>query len=435
MNVLYLITMYGPDYLGNIIPRELGDEFQKRGHAFSVFAFANARELGIEGEETLEEGIAVHRALTAGRPLQDAVNALTKPFLKYERFASAWRQFARYLARHPEIELVLAEGAYPCGAIAALGNACRMIVTLAGGDFIASQEMNYGYGRYRLPRYLMRRALEHADAVRITTPPMRDAIGALGAHPKQIAVIPRNIASYCYAPADMSLHAFRANARQKLRERYGLGEAMLIVGVGRLLPIKGFELLIRSLPRVLEAVPDTSVLIAGPNRIDSRYGDYQLHLQRLTEELRVRERVIFTGAIPHPETREYLAAADLIAVPSVLEGMNKVVVEGAAVGTPSVVTRTTGIAGLMQDAGVGVIVEERSPKSFADALIALLTNPSHRTDLGKRGPEFARGFSSALIGAQLIDLCESVQEKRPSRPSSFQMPGSRGRLPPQQAAL
>src|SRR5204863_7453033 len=127
--------------------------------------------------------------------------------------------------------------------------------------------------------------------------------------------------------------------------------------VGRLLPIQGFAVLLRALHGIRERAGDTRLLLIGPNRIDPKYGDYQNHLKQLAAQCGVSDLVVFIGSVEHPDMRAFLAAADAIAVPSILEGMNKVAVEGAAVGTPSVVTRTAGIADLMSNAGIGEIVE------------------------------------------------------------------------------
>src|SRR5919199_3416861 len=101
MNLLYLIAMYGPNYLGNLIHREIGHEFQKRGHSFWVFALAARREVPDGKVETREENIPVHRAIAAGQWHDDALNALGKPLFHYDRFASGWRHLQHYLGQHP----------------------------------------------------------------------------------------------------------------------------------------------------------------------------------------------------------------------------------------------------------------------------------------------------------------------------------------------
>lgn len=80
MRILYVIAMYGPEYLGNLIHRELGLEFTARGHTFDVFALASAREMQGRSVDRTEQGLQVHRAIAAGTTPTNALNALTKPF-------------------------------------------------------------------------------------------------------------------------------------------------------------------------------------------------------------------------------------------------------------------------------------------------------------------------------------------------------------------
>lgn len=409
MRILYVIAMYGPQYLGNLIHRELGHEFIRRGHTFDVLALTGAREQNPPMTHDAEHGIRVERAIAAGNLQTNALNALAKPFLHYDRFGAGLWRLKRFLAARPRYDVVLAEGAYPFGAMCALAGAQEnLLVTVAGGDFIDSRATSYGYGRFRTARALMRYTFEHAAAVRVTTPLVEQRVLALGAAREKLALIPRNIASYCYPPPDTDLPLFRRAAQAELRAKFALREEKIIVAVGRLLPIKGFDILIRALPALLENIGGAHVLLVGPNRIDPQLGDYEKYLTRLAVTCGVAGRISFTGAVQHEQMRALLAGADVIAVPSVLEGMNKVAVEGAAVGTPSVVTRTAGIADLLRAANAGEIVAENSPDALAAGLARVLSDADARAQYTANGLEFAAQFSSARVGAALNALCEKI---------------------------
>lgn len=410
MKILYVIAKYGADHSGNLIHREVGHEFQRHGHTFEVFAYASARELEGRGEATVEENIRVHRAAVAGTRITDAVNLLTKPVLQYDRFITGTLALKRFLAQHPPYDVVLVEGAYPFGAMLSLAAppTTKIIVTVAGGDFINSRATHYGYGRFRVARAFMGRAFRRASAVRVTTALVRERALQLGARPDQIALIPRNIASYCFPPPEIRLDTFRADAHRALAEQYGWGQARVIAAVGRLLPIKGFDVLVRALPQIVRETGDVRLLIAGPSRQDPTVGDYQKYLLNLARELNVGNQIAFAGDVPHKEMRTLLAGVDVVVVPSILEGMNKIAVEAAAVGTPSVVTRTAGIADLMAEAGAGVVVQENSPAALAEGLIPLLRDETRRERLAAQGPGFAAQFSSAQIAQEMLTLCERV---------------------------
>ncbi len=255
----------------------------ERGHQFSVFALASSRQIGEHNQNTLEENIPVHRAVAAGRVSDDIVNRATQPFLHYDRFATGVLRFRSYLAQHPGTDLIYAEGVYPFGAMVAAsvrGARPKFLVTVAGGDFIASNTAEYGYGRFRVARSLMGYAFRRAAAVRVTTPLARDSAIALGAKPEQITVIPRNIADYCFPPSDREIESYRREMRSQIAAKYGTGDAHLVVAAGRLLPIKGFDTLVRALPHAIEIAGDTRLLIMGPNRNSPKYGDYQNYLKQ-----------------------------------------------------------------------------------------------------------------------------------------------------------
>lgn len=408
MKILYVIAKYGEDHSGNLIHREIAHEFQRCGHEFHVFAFASAHEIRGSAPDTVEENIRVYRAVAAGTTLTDGLNALTKPILHYDRFFTGALALGKYLSQNA-FDVVMVEGAYPFGAMFTLSapQSAKMIVTVAGGDFIDSRATNYGYGRFRVARALMRRAFNRSAAVRVTTVLVRERALQLGARAEQLALIPRNIASYCFPPDSIPLDIFRAQAHSALAARYGLEQARTIATVGRLLPIKGFDILVRALPQIL-AQSDVRLLIVGPTRTDATVGDYQTYLETLAQDLKVREKIIFVGDVPHPEMRALLAGVDVVAIPSILEGMNKVAVEAAAVGTPGVVTRTAGIADLLAEANAGIVVPENSPEALAEGLTRLLCDESLRGQYAARGPAFAEQFSSQKIAADLITLCEQV---------------------------
>lgn len=409
MKLLYLIAMYGAEYLAGTTHTEIGHEFRKRGHAFSVFALAAASEMRGRASDVLEENIPVHRAVSAGRTLADLTNRMTQPLFKYNRFVTGLIHYTRYLARHRnEFDLVLAEGAYPFGAIAALANVVVPIpfgVTVAGGDFIASDEAQYGYGRFALARTLTRFAFRRARMIRATTPLVREHILRLGGDANKIGIVPVSLAAYSYLNANQDADVFRKNSREQLDARYECADAPLLVCAGRLLPIKGFDDAVRALAQIRRDFVNARLLFIGPDRATSD-GSYQKQLEALATELGVRDALIFVGEIPHAQMKTFLAAADLFLVPSVLEGMNRTAIEAGAVGTPAIVTRTAGIAEAMLNANAGLMVEPRAPDELAQAASLLLRDQKRQRAMGRAGITFANRFRSECVGGELVALCE-----------------------------
>ena len=118
-------------------------------------------------------------------------------------------------------------------------------------------------------------------------------------------------------------------------------------------------------------MPNASVLVCGQNRIDERLGDYAAYLRRLAEQHGVAERFILAGEVPFQQMADYYAAADVVAIPSLMEGGNKTLSEGTLFGTPFVATETAGTIGFF-DLSHGLSVPVRDPQRLAAALIEML---------------------------------------------------------------
>jgi glycosyltransferase involved in cell wall biosynthesis len=146
------------------------------------------------------------------------------------------------------------------------------------------------------------------------------------------------------------------------------------------------------------------VLIVGPSRSTPRFGDYGVYLSRRAASLGVAADVHLVGGIPHSEALTYMAAADLAVVPSVAESFSRVVIEAAAVGTPPVVTRTTGVSDYIAAAEAGRVVDPRSGAAIAEALVELLTDRAAWEACSARAVALAPAFSSPRIAADLLAL-------------------------------
>jgi glycosyltransferase involved in cell wall biosynthesis len=194
--------------------------------------------------------------------------------------------------------------------------------------------------------------------------------------------------------------------------RFGLGTERLVVTVGRLLPIKGFDVLVRALPAIAAAF-DVRLLHVGPNRTDSRIGDYQRHLETLGRERDVANRMIFAGAVPLEEVRDLLAAADVAVVPSLEEGGNKTLIEAAAVGTPFVATRTSGNAEWAKEWAAGLIVEPGSAEALSRAVVMLLGDTVRAEAMGANGVRFAAHFATDRVAERMLALCRCAATREP----------------------
>jgi glycosyltransferase involved in cell wall biosynthesis len=100
----------------------------------------------------------------------------------------------------------------------------------------------------------------------------------------------------------------------------------------------------------------------------------------------------------------FLAAADLVVVPSLNEGMGRVLVEAMALGRPVVATRVGGIPAVVVEGETGSLVPPDDPPALARAVSDLLKNPGLRERMGAAGRQRAEQFSLAVMESRLLDL-------------------------------
>ena len=186
----------------------------------------------------------------------------------------------------------------------------------------------------------------------------------------------------------VDLQAFRPTERGKVRQKLGLTRPTLL-SVGHLIERKGHHLVIKA----LESLDGVDLLIAGE-------GPERRSLERLTDELGLRDRVTFLGVLPHENLFEFYSAADALVLASSREGWPNVLLEAMACGTPVIATNVWGSGEVVGAPEAGVVVDERSPQALASAAGALLANLPDRA----KTRTYAEAFSWDETSQGQIDL-------------------------------
>jgi glycosyltransferase involved in cell wall biosynthesis len=328
--------------------------------------------------------------------------------LKYEYIPTLVSAYRRHLRVH-NYDLIHVEGAYPFGFVVALaGGRTPYVANVQGADVIDLPEADYGYRRFALPRAAVKYALGRAALVRSISPLLADyLVGERLVERGRIVIVMRSIEASAFPPYGVSLEAFRAESRKSLSNRYGIGlPRPVVMSLSRLHPFKGLEYMVDAIPivaremRKLDAAPPW-FLICGPSRSTESFGDYRDFLRNRAEELGVAGHVIFSGQVQHDEVRSHLAGADILACPSIIEAQNKVVPEACAVGTPSVVTQTTGIASYLTPLGACISVPPRSAEAIASSVLRLLGERELYAQVSRSALEAAKTLRVDALAPQL----------------------------------
>jgi glycosyltransferase involved in cell wall biosynthesis len=169
----------------------------------------------------------------------------------------------------------------------------------------------------------------------------------------------------------------------------------LIVSVGALIERKGQRFVIDALP----ALPDATLVLIGK-------GEDEDDLKARAQALGVADRVRFMGALPQTVIADWLAAADVMALPSASEGLANAWVEALASGTPVVTCDVGGARELIDRSEAGKLVK-RDAAQIAAAISELLTDPPPRAAVAATVARFSWEANTDALYAHLSKLASA----------------------------
>ena len=208
-------------------------------------------------------------------------------------------------------------------------------------------------------------------------------------------------AQFVVVPSGVPTEAFRAVAPSRATARARLrlaADGFVIVGVGRLVHVKGFDLLVAAMPAVQAEVRPLRVVLVGD-------GPEREALGAQAAALGVSDALVLRGAVNDTtELAECLAAADVCAAPSRNEGMGRALVEAMALGRPVVGAAVGGIPSVIGHDEAGRLVPADDVGALAGALAELGRDGALRAKLGEAARARAEQFSTRAADAKLLAL-------------------------------
>ncbi len=179
------------------------------------------------------------------------------------------------------------------------------------------------------------------------------------------------------------------------RRSLGLRPGIPVVGcVARLVPVKGVDYLVQAFMKVRSAVPDAHLVIVGD-------GPERSALETSVRRLGLDGAVTFTGL--RPEVADLMHAFDVVAVPSLNEGMGKVAVEAMAAGRPVVASDVVGLREVVQDGRTGFLVRSGDSQHLATALVRVLQDAGLRARMGEAGRVRATAYDTSRMVEELTE--------------------------------
>ncbi len=255
----------------------------------------------------------------------------------------------------------------------------KLVVSFRGHDF-ANLPKIYGANMYRS---IFRRA----DAITTTSEFGRQQIIKLGCDPSKVFRV--------YSPTPTSDFAFR--------ER-GLAHSgpITLISVGRLIPNKGQEWVIRAMADVTKTHPGVVYEIVGD-------GPDRVRLETLVAELGLTRTVRFTGAVTSLQVADALNKADIFIMPSIQEALGNAAVEALASGLPIIASNVGGLPEVVIDGVTGFLVPPGDAGAIAQKVLDLLERPETWPAMGRAGRFHAEAnFDITSHMDRILEVYESV---------------------------
>lgn len=160
------------------------------------------------------------------------------------------------------------------------------------------------------------------------------------------------------------------------RQTVGLHGSPVIGAVARFSPVKGLDLVIKTVPALLKKFPHLQVLLVGD-------GPTKQDLIQLAFQLGVQKHVVLVH--PVEDTRIPLSLMDIFVAPAFQEGFGLAIVEAMSKRIPVVATNQGGPAEIIQHGKSGLLVPPGQPERLTEALMSLLIDPKRSAEIGEAG--------------------------------------------------
>ncbi|MBI4917837.1 MAG: glycosyltransferase family 4 protein [Acidobacteria bacterium] len=227
--------------------------------------------------------------------------------------------------------------------------------------------------------------LAKAAAVIVNSASVLDELAERGADRGRIHVIPNGVDGTVFRPA----------------ADWPADDGSLLF-VGRLVPQKGADVLLRAHAALLARDPETRLDIVGD-------GESELYLRRLTHYLGTSPAVRFAGWAQGDDLVAAFQRAAVVAIPSRYEPFGIVALEAMACGRPVVASAVGGLAEVVSTR-IGALVPAEDHLSLAAALARLLADPAAREAAGRGAVEAAAGYNWSRIAERTLDVYEQALE-------------------------
>ncbi len=386
MNIGLFTDSYYPEVSGLVTSiNALQKELKKRGHNVYIFTTSNPC--------MRQKGVSVFR-----------LPSMPFIFLKSRRIGLFYSPRAAKCVKRLKLDIIHTQTEFSLGIFANIMSKQLGIPTVHTYHTLYKDYVHYisidKFKRFShdLVRVLSRNYCNGCNAVIAPSKKVYDLLKDYGVT-RPIKVIPTGI----------ELHRFRKENQTEaalisLKESLGIKkEAPVILFIGRIAKEKSIEVVLRQMPKVLNAIPDAKYLIVGD-------GQTVGELRTLAKELDIEDSVIFAGEQPWEKIGMFYRLGDAFVSPSVTETQGLTIIEAMASDVPVVARNDKNIDGLINDRFNGMVFN--SENELAGILIELLSNRELSRNIVLNAQKTVEEYSSEIFAQNIEAVYNEVLEGR-----------------------
>lgn len=249
--------------------------------------------------------------------------------------------------------------------------------------------VDHGYPFFvRVLKYIQKQVALNADAIIVPSKYLKRIVGNWGIPKERITVVynsfevPQNIAK-----------------KEVLRELMGL-RGNILISIGRLVPWKGFRMLIEIMSDIIKQFPETRLFIVGS-------GIEGTGLEALIEERELGGHVVLTGQLDHETLLRYLSASDVFVLNTFYEGFSHQILEAMALSVPIVTTPVGGNAEVIDHKKTGLLAPYNDRKEFTKNILTLLGDPRLAETLARNARTKVKQFGKDAMLNILVEILKT----------------------------
>jgi len=257
--------------------------------------------------------------------------------------------------------------------------------TLLINDFQGSVKK----GRIKTLNKIQTWVCKNSDIVIVPSEYLAKLVKGWGVSEEKIRVIYNGVD---FKPANIS--------REEAKKKIGIMGNTLI-SVGRLVPWKGFKMLIKMMPRILEINQFFCLVIIGD-------GPDRKNLESMIKNMGLQRKVHLVGRKSAGEIAEYFAASDIYILNSGYEGFSHLILEAMAAGVPLIASGVGGNKEVIRQGENGFLVKYNDEFNILEAIKTLWQMPDLREEFIKEGQKTVEKFSIEKMFRETEELLMSV---------------------------